>query len=199
MVDVDIEPGETITRSVRKHWFMLLVSLVPFVLLAWLPSLFIPFLHFIANSVGNAPNITTFTIPDNGLVCLVYGLWLIMLWSAAFNTVTRYYLNQWIITTTRIISIQQYGFFSREVSSLLLVRVQDVDTDVEGIFGTLLGYGQLEVQSAGEQEHFIMEDIADPQGLRDLIMKEIAALHADGVAVAGPGIQTQVAGTQTGV
>lgn len=181
MRDVQLQPGERITRSVRKHWFVLLVSLVPFALLAYLPTLFLPFMHFIASVVPHSGQVATFDIPANPLVRLLYGLWLIMLWSAAFNAVTRYYLNQWIITTTRIIEIHQYGYFSREVSSVLLVRVQDVSSDVEGLFGTLLGYGRLTVQSAGQEEHFIMDDIADPQGLRDLIMKEIAELHADGL------------------
>ncbi|MDB5195069.1 MAG: hypothetical protein JWO84_253 [Parcubacteria group bacterium] len=165
----------------RKHWFVLFASLVPFAFLAYIPTLFIPFLHFIATIVPHSGTVATFDLTNNPLVRLVYGLWLIMLWSAAFNTITRYYLNQWIITNTRVIEIHQYGFFSREVSSLLLVKIQDVNSDVEGIFETMLGYGQLEVQSAGTEEHFIMDDIADPTGLRDLIMSEIAALHADGL------------------
>jgi hypothetical protein len=194
MRDVHLQQGEFITRSVRKHWFVLLISLIPFAFLAYLPTLFLPFLHFITTMVPHSGQVTTFVIGNNPLVHLIYGLWLIMLWSAAFNTITRYYLNQWIITNTRIIEIHQYGYFSREVSSLLLVRVQDVSSDVEGLFGTLLGYGRLEVQSAGEQEHFIMDDIAGPQGLRDLIMKEIAELHADGLPP-----QSAVAAQQSGV
>lgn len=164
---------------------MLLVNLVPFVFLAYLPTLFIPFLHFIATVIPHSGEVATFAIANNPLVRLFYGLWLLMLWSMAFNTVTRYYLNQWIITNTRIIDIHQYGYFSREVSSVLLVRVQDVSSDVEGLFGTLLGYGRLTVQSAGEAEHFTMDDIADPQGLRDLIAHEIAVLHADGLPSVG--------------
>ena len=182
MHDIQLEPGESITRSVRKHWFVIVMELVPFALLAWLPTLVIPFIHFIVSTMPNAGSVAPLDLAAaSGIARLVYGLWLLMLWSAAFNTLTRYYLNQWVITNTRIIEIHQYGYFSREVSSLLLVKVQDVNSDIEGLFGTLLGYGQLEVQSAGTEEHFIMDDIADPQGLRDLIMREIAALHGDGL------------------
>ncbi len=181
MRDVHLEPGEKITRSVRKHWFVLAASLIPFAFLAYLPTLFFPFLHYIATIVPHSGQVATLEITQNPFVRLVYGLWLIMLWSAAFNTITRYYLNQWIITNTRVIEIHQYGFFSREVSSLLLLKIQDVNSDVEGIFETLLGYGQLEVQSAGTEEHFIMDNIANPTGLRDLIMSEIATLHGDGL------------------
>ncbi|MGE5541313.1 MAG: PH domain-containing protein [Bacillota bacterium] len=194
MRDVQLQPGEMITRSVRKHWFVLLATLVPFALLAYLPTLFLPFLHFIMSIVPHSGQVATFSIPANPLIRLFYGLWLLMLWSAAFSTVTRYYLNQWIITNTRIIEIQQYGYFSREVSSVLLVRVQDVSSDVEGLFETIFGYGRLTVQSAGEEEHFIMDAISDPQGLRDLIMKEIAELHADGLPA-----NVAVAAAHTGI
>jgi hypothetical protein len=184
MRDVDLEPGESITRSVRKHWFVIVIELLPFVLLAWLPMLFIPFMHFIATIIPHSGEVATFSISANPFVHVGYGLWLLLLWVMAFNTLTRYYLNQWVITTNRIIAIHQYGYFSREVSSVLLLHVQDAETEVDGIFGTLLGYGQLEVQSAGAEEHFIMDDIANPGGLRDLIMREIANLHAGGFAPA---------------
>jgi hypothetical protein len=180
MRDVQLHEDERVMKSVRKHWFVLATSLIPFALLAYLPTLIIPFLGFLATALPHSGTVATFALSENAYVRFAYGLWLLMIWVAAFNTFTRYYLNQWVITTTRIIEIHQYGYFSREVSSVLLVKVQDVNSDVEGIFETLLGYGELIVQSAGTEEHFIMEGIADPQGLRDLIMKEIAALHADG-------------------
>src|SRR6266403_1674959 len=98
MRDVQLQPGESITRAVRKHWFVLLVGLVPYAFLAYVPTLLLPFLHFITTIVPHSGQVATFQIADNPFVRLVYGLWLIMLWSAAFNTITRYYLNQWIIT-----------------------------------------------------------------------------------------------------
>ncbi len=180
MRDVQLHSGEHIIRSVRKHWFVLVASLVPFALLAYLPTLILPFLGFIGNVIPHSGEVARFQIAENEYVRFAYGLWLLLIWVAAFNTFTRYYLNQWVITTTRVIAMHQYGYFSREVSSVLLAKVQDVQSDIQGIFETLLGYGQLEVQSAGAQEHFIMEGIADPQGLRDLIMREIAQLHRAG-------------------
>ena len=90
-----------------------------------------------------------------------------------------------VLNTARIIEIHQYGYFSREVSSLLLIKVQDVNINVDGIFGTVISYGQLEVQSAGTAEHFIMDDIPRPEHLRDVIMREIAALHGDGRTTVG--------------
>lgn len=185
MGEIELEPGEKLIKAVRKHWFVLALTLLPLAVLAWLPSFIIPFLSYILHVTASGAQIPSFSIQGSPYIRLVYGLWLLMLWSASFNIITRYYLNEWIITSTRIIEVHQFGYFSREVSSLLLIKIQDVNVQVDGIFGTLLSYGQIEVQSAGTAEHFIIDDIPYPNGLRDIIMTEIAALHADGRAGVG--------------
>ena len=178
MAEFRLEAGEQITRAVRKHWFVLLTEILPFVLLAILP-LFIPaMLDFISKGETFAiQGLVDMLTLENPWIRLLVGLWWLSMWIAAFNTFTHYYLNEWIITTHRIVEINQHGFFSREVSSLLLNRVQDVTTDVDGLFATLLGYGTLTVQSAGVNDYFHMHGIPHPQSLRDLVMKEIQALH----------------------
>lgn len=176
-----LERGERITRAVRKHWFVLLLEVLPFALMALVP-LFIPnFIAFITQdaSTGLDALIALLTL-DNAWVRLMLGLWWLVMWIAAFNTFTSYYLNEWIITTHRIVEINQHGFFNREVSSLLLNRVQDVRTDVDGIFATLFHYGTLTIQSAGASNHFQMHGIPNPQEQRDLVMKEITEVHKRG-------------------
>lgn len=178
MVEFDLDPGEVVTRSVRKHWFVLLFEVLPFLLLAYLPLLIPSFLDFIA---GQSPLLTpliAFLMGENPWSRLFLGLWWLLMWVAAFNTFTSYYLNQWIITTHRIVEIKQEGFFARHVSSVHLNRVQDVTTEIHGIFGTLLGFGTLIVQSAGANDFFRMHGVENPTALRDLVMKEISALHA---------------------
>lgn len=167
-------------RTVRKHWFVLLVSFMPFLLLAWLPTV-LPSL--LLSFSGNAPEVTAlfaaFT-SENPWYRLFLGFWWLFLWIGAFNAFTQYYLNHWVVTTTRIVRISQRGFFSREVSSFLLIKVQDVSTTVDGIFADLLGYGCVRVETAGDaSRHFSMDSVDNPTGMRDLIMAEIAALHAD--------------------
>lgn len=179
MKEIALEPGEHVIKATRKHWFVLFLSLLPLAVAAWFPAFLLTILSSLPDAVANGASLPFDQIAGSPFARLMYGLWLLVLWSAAFNFITRYYLNEWIITSTRIISIYQHGFFSREISSVLLVKVQDVNVNVDGIFGTLIGYGQLKVQSAGTSEFFIMDDIPDPGGLRDLIMKEIAVLHAN--------------------
>lgn len=180
MEEFHLEPGERIIRSVRKHWFVFFAQLLPFALLALLPLL-------LPNLLGGlAAQNTAFTVDltaANPWLRLLLGSWWLILWIFAFNIFTQYYLNRWIITNTRIVYVYQHGFFSREVASFLLIRVQDVTVETYGFFATLLHYGNLVVQTASENsQHFRMTGIPDPSHLRDIIMTHVADLHDDGKA-----------------
>lgn len=180
MNEFPLDVGERVTRTVRTHWFVLLVSLIPYLLLAWLPLFVPPFLATLTASEPVTSGVFASLTDTNPWFRLFLGLWWLCIWIAAFNAFTQFYLNHWVITTTRIVRIRQRGFFNRDVSSFLLVKVQDVSTSVDGIFADLLGYGSVRVETAGDaSRHFSMDGIADPTGMRDLIMSEIAALHGD--------------------
>lgn len=179
MEEFELEPGEVVTKSVRKHWLVFATELLPYFVFAFLPLLIpvaLSSLHTVSPqlSVLIGDNLSH----ENPWVRLLLGLWWLLMWTGAFNTFTRYFLDEWIITTTRIIDISQHGFFRRHVSSFLLHHVQDVTTSVEGLLPTVFGYGKLRVETAGDDsKHFDMTGVPDPQGLRDLIMREIATLH----------------------
>lgn len=165
-------------RSVRKHWFLFFVQLLPFALLAWLPTYIPSLMSWFAAAAPQASLAAESFSIANPWFRLVLGVWWLLLWIFAFNIFTSYFLNLWIITSTRIVHIRQYGFFSREVSSFLLSHIQDVTTTIDGLFATLLNYGTVRAETAGEAANeFRMTGIPDPTGMRDLIMKEIADHH----------------------
>jgi uncharacterized membrane protein YdbT with pleckstrin-like domain len=180
MEEFQLEPGERVTRTVRTHWFVLLVSLLPFLALALLPLLVPGLLDAIGKlNPESAVSFAAFT-PEQPWFRLFLGVWWLFLWIGAFNAFTQYYLNHWVITTLRIVRVRQRGFFYREVSSFLLTRVQDVSTTVDGIFAEIFGYGSVRVQTAGaEVDDFVMDGIDDPQDMRDRIMSQIASLYEE--------------------
>lgn len=181
MEEFDLQPGEEVLRTVRRHFFVVLFQLVPALLLAILPGLVIgifsgapiqnPQFGALQQAFQNGTS-------DSALLTFFYCIWYLLVWMWAFAIFTRYYLTLWVVTSTRIVEIRQYGFFRREVSSCLLNHVQDVTTSVSGVFGTILGFGRLDVETAGHDEKFAMSGVTGPEGIRDLIMKEIAILHA---------------------
>src|SRR3989344_5545418 len=109
----------------------------------------------------------------DALTRALLGVWLLMTWTVAWGAFTRYFLNAWVLTNKRITTIKQRRFFNREVSSLLLPRVQDVTTNVTGVLSSLLGIGDIKVQSAGADIVFTMRGIPRPEIMRNLILKYI--------------------------
>jgi hypothetical protein len=177
MEEFELEPGEHVVQNVRTHPFVLVMELLPFALIFFLPNMVSAFGSYISFiSPGSVAAFNTLGFPAH-VLRFFSGIWYLAIWTAAFSFLTRYYLTVWVITNMRIVDIKQYSFFNRQVSSFLLVRVQDVTTDVSGMLGTLIGYGKLSVQTAGQNDEFCMGNIARPEVVRDVIMSQVAQLH----------------------
>lgn len=173
MEEVDLQPGEHVITSVRQHLFVLAFRLLPFLVLFFVPAFLEGAYRAFIAAVPGATELTG----SGALAQFLTGAWWLFVWMGAFHTFTRFYLTVWIITNFRIVYIQQYSLFSRQVSSFLLLRVQDVTTDIHGIFATLIGFGKLHVDTAGHDEEFAMHGIAHPQRVRDIIMDQVALLQ----------------------
>jgi hypothetical protein len=179
MEEFELEPGEQIMLAVRKHPLVFALELLPYFIFAVLPLIALPFIAALGQLTPALSQAFTGDLTlENPWLRLTLGLWWLIMWTGAFNTFTRYYLDQWVVTTTRIVDIHQFGFFRRHVSSFLLNHVQDVTTDVTGFFSTVFGFGTLRVETAGDaSQHFLMNGIPNPEQIRDLILREISALH----------------------
>ena len=65
-----------------------------------------------------------------------------------------YTANRWIVSTDSITQIAQSGLFTTQTSQLQLSDLEDVTVDKQGILQTLLDYGQLKAETAGEHSRF---------------------------------------------
>ena len=170
MKEFELEPGEHVVKEARKHWFLFVLELLPYVILVAVP-------YALPNVFALHPALIPF-LPlldiQNPLVRAVLGVYLLIVWTGAWNAFTRYFLNLWVLTNQRIVDIRQRGYFRRRVSSLLIGRVQDVTTNVNGILPSLLGFGTINVQSAGAVNEFKMTGIPRPEQMRDLILKYVS-------------------------
>ena len=82
-----------------------------------------------------------------------------------------FYLDMWVITNDRIIDVEQLGLFSRTISELDLFRIQDVTTDVHGIFATLFKYGTVTIKTASSNINIVFYDIAHPNKIREELIQ----------------------------
>ena len=82
-----------------------------------------------------------------------------------------FYLDAWIVTNERIINISQKGFFNRDISELKLTKIQDVTSEIVGVIPTILGYGNIYVQTAAEVERFTFYQIPNPNEVKNTIVQ----------------------------
>lgn len=172
---IQLEPDEKMLQLVRKHWFILfartsgvvLVTLLPFPALMLLGVIHSPALELFSFSINqHKPEIAFFT-----------GLWLLINWMTLFHIWTDYYLDVWVITSERLIAIEQNGLFNRSIGSFRLERLQDINIEINGILATIFNYGNIEAQTAsGSEAEFRTEGLPDPRSIKAIIIAAAEAL-----------------------
>lgn len=153
--------GEKIFLLLRRHWF----SYVAFVIIGFIMSipLIILFIYLIFFQQVFSPILLNISI----LAASAYSLFIIALLLYGF---IDYYLDVYIVTNERIVNIEQDGFFRRKISELHLHQIQDVNAQVKGVFATLLHYGDIYIQTAGERENFIFKVVPNPYRISKIIV-----------------------------
>ncbi len=155
--------SEQIIKIIRRHWFniayhmfvIFLMVLMLFASFVYLPILFPAFNTSLMHSL--------FLFAENSFAMIIWILFFI-LW-------IDYYFDVWVITNKRVINIEQKGLFSRDVSEVSLEKIQDITTNVTGILSTMMDFGDVQIQTAAEQEKFLFRRVPDPYGIKDIIVR----------------------------
>jgi len=161
-----LNADEKVILEVRKHWFVILSDAFMMLIAAVLPLV----LFFV--SIKFFPRLQKDNI-GNDLIYLFsffYSIWLLGVWVAFFVRWTDYYLDVWYITSTRIIAINQKGMFRREVIDLRYEKIQDTTVEVVGIICTLLNFGTIHVQTAGEGREIVLRNARNPEDAKKIIL-----------------------------
>ncbi len=156
--------GEKVVRVLHRDVFIAMKRVALFAILLLLPLL----VFLVVNeSLVVTENYSWVLV----LVYMVTSVYLLFIWLLFFFSIIDYILDVWIITDRRIIDVRQNGFFSRTISEQMLSKIQDITSDTNGFWGTMWGYGNLSVQTAGEKNKLFFEEIPDPEAVRDMLMK----------------------------
>ena len=158
----DIGQTEKIIKVLHRNWFYLLQQYVIIIIVSavfavgifWLPKLSLEFLGEI----------------DPSVTSIAKNFFMLAIWIYSFMIWIDYYYDIWIITSERIINIEQKGMFTRKASELRFRKIQDVTTEVVGFFPTIINYGDVKIQTAGEQNEFVFRTISDPYVIKNIIM-----------------------------
>ncbi len=156
------EPDEKIIMVLRRHWWILFKIVFSYGMLSLLPLFF----RYIIINYSNLLDSETALIILNLSLSLYY----IFVLTFFFRSWLDYYLDVWVITSKRIVNIEQKGLFSRQISTQRLYRIQDVTAEVKGILPTFLHYGNVHIQTAGPMPRFIFKQIPNPYEVTRKIM-----------------------------
>jgi len=158
--------GEQVEIVLFKHWLLiagpiikaLAIILVSFVVPIWL--------HWSA------------WIFSYGFTTAIYYLWMVFWIGYMIYAYVGWYRDRFIITSERIIDIDQRGLFSRKVSEIELTKVQNITHSVSGVWATMLNFGTVTIQSAGAND-LTLDQVADPAGVQEDITTLIKTVTAE--------------------
>lgn len=157
-------PDENIVGLYRRHPITIFGLYAALIVVLVLPVAVYSFLRLTDSAVLQNPTSLTLAVLGSGLFFLFIILFL-------YQQFLDYWLDMWIVTNRRIINIEQRGLFSRTTSELRLYRVQDVTAEVTGFMHSMLNYGMVYVQTAGEKEYFAFEDVKHPNHIAKTILE----------------------------
>ncbi|OQB05918.1 MAG: hypothetical protein BWY19_00697 [bacterium ADurb.Bin212] len=152
---------EKVFLLLRRHWFtyfgFVAVAVIMSIPLLAVIIVWINRPDYFSATMGNIAIILVFAYVLFALAIMLYGF-------------IDYYLDVYIVTNERIVNVEQNGFFRRKISELHLHQIQDVSAKVDGMFSTMLHYGNVYIQTAGERENFIFQSIPNPYRVSKLIV-----------------------------
>lgn len=157
---VKLNPGEYVVAQVRRHPLLFIFESLFLVFFIIVPLIIFAFL----SGFGQYLNGEVFY-----LFTFFYSLILIFVLISFMTIFTNFYLDILIITSEKIIDIDQKRFFSREVATLMLENIEDIKVNVDGIIPSFLDYGDMTIQTSAEAREFVIKGIPHPDETKRLI------------------------------
>jgi hypothetical protein len=160
---IQLKPWEKVEYFLRRHWLVFFSDIMVVVVLSLIPVAAYFILQYAVPGLIDGP-------VSRPLLILLGSAYYLTIWLVFLTKFVDYYLDAWIVTNHRIVNIEQRGLFSRTISELDLAKVQDVTSEVKGIIPSVLNFGSVFVQTAGEVERFVFEEVPFPHEIRKRIL-----------------------------
>ncbi len=107
-------------------------------------------------------------------IVLGFSTYYLVISTFIFSSLLSFYYDLYIVTDDSIIDVVQQGFLGRRIIQISLLRVQDVSSNIQGLFATLFSYGNVLIETAGEQtQNLLLEQVPNPQE----VAARIISLH----------------------
>ncbi|HRI35723.1 MAG TPA: hypothetical protein PK765_01290 [bacterium] len=135
----NLRDGEKIQLVLRRHW----------IVYAMLAGWAIILIGMTGSLLSYAPAITA------AVGVSIYGIALVTLWMSFLFFLYLQWLNQeldlCIVTTHRVVGVEQVSFLDRKVSECSLDEVQEVNAESKGLLANIFNYGTIYINTASER------------------------------------------------
>ena len=162
----DLMPGESLVLREKQHWVVMIQPLLLPVALVVL-AVVADFLQIIPSD---------FRLLATLAMVALLGVCLIVVW-------VRWSSRSFTVTDRRV--ILDTGILSRATRVIALDRVQDITTN-QSLLGRMLGYGRIEIDSAGAAGTEVLSALPRPSHVRDVVFAEAETLRTRGAGTGTP-------------
>lgn len=157
------QPNEQILLSLRAHPATLFMSLIVLLILFIAPLLFVVPLAQVPISTQQQ----TFIIIA----------WYAFTLSYLLNKVFVWYFNIGIITNKRIVDIDVYNILNSVTNATTLGKIEEVEQKSKGFFSAYFNYGDVTVQTAGENPNIEFNNTPRPSHVIQTLNKLMQEHH----------------------
>ena len=134
------QPDETLVFESRKHWLLLVNTLV-----AGAALLTILAVLWLVASDNLAPGLP---LSLAGAILLLFGLVVV---GRTISSVIDWSDDRYLVTSSRVIHIERRVFFTKRWDESLLTKIQDIAVESVSWLERQLDYGDVRIQTAGSQ------------------------------------------------
>ncbi len=156
-----LEDDEHVRAIIHKHWLL------------GLRVLFWPSVSFLCSWIVLA------LVAGSPVLLVIVALWSVASLVWCLRGFFDYYLDAWIITDQGIIDLEWHGWFHRQSTRVLYSDIQGVSYVIQGVVGTLLRYGTINVEKISTGSVMSLSHVPRPRSVEGAILKNMEAyLHA---------------------
>lgn len=159
-----MNPGEEVILEAHRHW----VNIAPFFAST---AIIIVAGFMLIGYIGSNPSDAAKFLPGITLAVVTPLVALLDVFAMLilFFAYVVYKQNRIVLTNMHFIQITQTGLFGRTLSKLSLDELQDVRGTRKGVFGTIFNYGEILIETAGNEENFFFRPAPDPLNIAEKI------------------------------
>jgi|GEM_PF-860138 len=168
---IQLEEDEKILQTIHRHWFVVFSHAASISLVAAAPLA-----GWITISILTQKAASTLPVDLSAYTAyfvFFYSFWLLVCWMTFIHVWTTQFLDVWVLTTRRVIVIEQVSLFRRRLGSFRLEKLQDVNIEIDGILPTFLNYGTVEAETASgsHDAEFRTTHLPHPRDIKAIILK----------------------------